>query len=91
LQERLYILFFSEFGIHPKDREMFIMFNIGGSSTGSSSFSSLVGIGSSRQLEGLEAIIIFVNVSKDTGLKKSYVLAVLGITKRFNLDPWLGG
>ena len=67
------------------------MFDIGRPNTGSSSFSSLVGIGSSRQLEGLEAITIFVNVSKDTGLKKSYVLAVLGITKRFNLHPWLGG
>ena len=30
------------------------MFNIGGPSTGSSSFSSLVGIGPSMQLEGLE-------------------------------------
>jgi hypothetical protein len=46
------------------------MFIIGGPSTGSSSFSSLVGIGSSRQLEGLEAMTIFVNVLKDTGLKE---------------------
>jgi hypothetical protein len=41
---------FSEFGTHPVDRELFIMFNIGGPSTGSSFFSSLVGIGSSMQL-----------------------------------------
>ena len=45
------------------------MFNIGEPSTGSSSFSSLAGIGSSMQLEGLEAMTIFVNVSRDTGLK----------------------
>ena len=37
--------------------EPFIIFNIGGPSTGSSFFSSLVGIGSSMQLEGLEAMI----------------------------------
>ena len=41
------------------------MLNIGGPSTGSSSFSSLVGIGSSMQLEGLEAMIIFIIVSRD--------------------------
>ena len=41
------------------------MFNIEGPSTGSSSFSSLVGIGSSMQLEGLESITIFINVSRD--------------------------
>ena len=51
------------------DRETFIMFNIGGPSTGSSSFSSLVGIGSSMQLEGLEAMIIFIIVSRDIVLK----------------------
>ena len=51
------------------DREPFIMFNIGGPSTGSSSFSSLVGIGSSMQLEGLEAMIIFIIVSRDIVLK----------------------
>ena len=51
------------------DRERFIMFNIGGPSTGSSSFSSLVGLGSSMQLEGLEAMIIFINVSRDIALK----------------------
>jgi hypothetical protein len=45
------------------------MFNIGGPSTGSSSFSSLVGIGSSMQLEGLEAMIIFIEVSRDIVLK----------------------
>ena len=45
------------------------MFNIGVPSTGSSSFSSLVGIGSSMQLEGLEAMIIFIIVSRDTVLK----------------------
>ena len=44
------------------------MFNIGGPSTGSSSFSSLVGIGS-LQLEGLEAMIIFIIVSRDIVLK----------------------
>jgi hypothetical protein len=60
---------FSEFGTHPVDREQFIMFNIGRPSTGSSSFSSLVGIRSSRQLEGLEGMTIFRNVSRDTGLK----------------------
>ena len=49
---------FSELGTHLVDRETFIMFNIGWPSTGSSSFSSLVGIGSSMQLEGLEAMII---------------------------------
>jgi hypothetical protein len=43
------------------------MFNIGGPSTGSSSFSSLVGIGSSMQLEYLEAINMFMNVSRDIG------------------------
>ena len=31
---------FIEYGTHPVDREPFIMFNIGGPSTGSSSFSS---------------------------------------------------
>jgi hypothetical protein len=36
------------------------MINIGGPSTGSKSFSSLVGIGSSMQLEGLEALTIFI-------------------------------
>ena len=36
---------FIEFGTHPEDRDQFIMFNIEGPSTGSSSFSSLVGIG----------------------------------------------
>ena len=46
------------------------MFNIGGPSTGSSSFSSLVGIGSSMQLDSLEALTIFMNVSRDTGFKK---------------------
>ena len=51
------------------DREPFIMFNIGGPSTGSSSFSSLVGIGSSMQLEGLKAMIIFIIVSRDIVLK----------------------
>ena len=61
---------FSEFGTHPVDREPFIMFNIGGPSTGSVSFSSLVGIGSSMHLEGLEAIIIFINVSRDIIFKK---------------------
>ena len=40
------------------------MFNIGGPSTGSSSFSSLVGIGSSMELEGLEAMTVFINVSR---------------------------
>jgi hypothetical protein len=45
------------------------MFNIGGPSTRSSSFSSLVGIGSSMQLEGLEAMIIFIIVSRDIVLK----------------------
>ena len=51
------------------DREPFILFNIGGPSTGSSSFSNLVGIGSCMQLEGLEAMIIFINVSSDIVLK----------------------
>ena len=41
------------------------MFNIGGPSTGSSNFSSLVGIRSSMHLEGLEAMTIFINVSRD--------------------------
>ena len=50
-------------------RESFIMLNIGGPSTGSSSFSSLVRIGSSMQLEGLEFMTISMNVSRDTGLK----------------------
>ena len=59
---------FSEFGTHPVDREPFIMFNIGEPSTGSSSFRSLVEIGSSIQLEGLEAKTIF-NVSRDIVLK----------------------
>jgi hypothetical protein len=45
------------------------MFNIGGPSKGSSSFSSLVGIGSSMQLEGLEAMTMFMNVSRDIGFK----------------------
>ena len=45
------------------------MFNIGGPSTGSSSFSSLVGIGSGMQLEGLEAKTIFINGSRDIVLK----------------------
>ena len=54
----------SEVGTHPVDREPFIMFNIGGPSTGSSAFSSLVGIGSSMQLDGLEAMTIFMNVSR---------------------------
>ena len=45
------------------------MFNIGGPSTGSNSFSSFVGIGSPRPLEGLEAMIIFVIVSRDIVLK----------------------
>ena len=45
------------------------MFNIGGPIIGSSSFSSLVGIGSSMQLEGLEAMTIFINVSRDIVLK----------------------
>ena len=45
------------------------MFNIGGPSTGSSSFSSLVGIGSNVQLEGLETMTIFINVSRDIVLK----------------------
>ena len=44
------------------------MFNIEGPSTGSSFFSSLVGIGSSMQCGGLEATI-FMNVSRDIGLK----------------------
>ena len=61
---------FSEFGTHPVDREPFIMFNIGGPSTGSSSFSSLVGIGYSMQLEGLEAMLIFIIVSRDIVLKQ---------------------
>ena len=39
---------FSEFGTYPEDRKPFIMLNIGGPSTGSSYFSSLVGIGSSQ-------------------------------------------
>ena len=60
---------FSDFGTHPVYREPFIMFNIGEPSTGSSSFSSLVGIGSSMQLDGLEAMIIFVIVSRDIVLK----------------------
>ena len=47
------------------------MFNIGGPSTGSRSFSSLVGIGSSMQLEGLEAMIIFIIVSRSIVLKVS--------------------
>jgi hypothetical protein len=50
------------------DRELVIMLNIGGQSTGSSSFTNLVGIGSSMQLEGLEAITIFMNVSRDIEL-----------------------
>ena len=54
-------------GTHPVDRESFIMVNIGGPSTGSSSFSSLVGIASSMQLDGLEAITIFMNLTRDTG------------------------
>ena len=45
------------------DREPFLMFIIGGPSTGSSSFSRLVGIGCSMQLEGLEAMSIVMNVS----------------------------
>jgi hypothetical protein len=45
------------------------MFNIRGLSTGSSSFSSLVGMGSSRQLGGLEAMTIFVNMLRDRGYK----------------------
>ena len=60
---------FREFGTHPVDREPFIMFNIGGPITGGSSFSSLVGIGSSIQLEGLEGMTIFMNVSRDTRFK----------------------
>ena len=51
------------------DREQFIMFQIGGPSTGSSSFSSLVGIGPIMQLEGLEAMISFIIVSRDIVLK----------------------
>ena len=62
---------FCEFGTHPVDRETFIMFNIGGPSTGSSPFSSLLGIGSRMQLEGLEAMIIFINVSRDIVLRVS--------------------
>ena len=45
------------------------MFNAGGPSAGSSSFSSLIGIGSSMQLESLEAMTIFTNVSRDIRLK----------------------
>ena len=45
------------------------MFNIGGPSTESNSFSSLVGIGSSMQLEGLGAMTIFIKVSRDIVLK----------------------
>ena len=45
------------------------MFNIGGPSTGCSSFSSLVGIGSSVQLEGLKAMMICIIVSRDIVLK----------------------
>ena len=52
------------------------MFNIGGPSTGSSSLSSLVGIGSSMQLDGLEAMTIFMNVSRDTGSKNLSVSIV---------------
>ena len=59
---------FSESGTDLEDKETFIMFNIGVQSTGSSSFSNLVGIGSSRQLEHLEVMTIFVNASRDTGL-----------------------
>jgi hypothetical protein len=58
------------FGTPPEDREPFIMFNIGGPSTGSSSLSRLVGMRSSRQLEGLDVMTIFVNMSRDTGFKK---------------------
>ena len=60
---------FSEFATHQVGREHFIMFNIGGPSTGNVSFSSLVGIGSSMQLDGLEAMIIFISVSRDIVLK----------------------
>ena len=60
---------FSEFGTHPVDMEAFIVFNIGGPSTGSSSLGSLDEIGSSMQLEGLEAMTILVNVSRDIVLK----------------------
>ena len=69
---------FSEFGTHLMDRKTFLMFNIGGPSTGSSSFTSLVGIGSSWQLEDLEAMIIFINMSRDIVLKNLSV----------SLDPW---
>ena len=68
-KESFIIATFSNFGTHPEDKEPFIMFDIGGPSTGSSSFSSFVGIGSSMQLEGLEAMIIFINVSRDIVLK----------------------
>lgn len=43
------------------------MFNIGGPRTVSHSVSISFGIGSGRHMEGLEAMIIFVNVSRDTG------------------------
>jgi hypothetical protein len=66
---RLITATFSEFSTHPVDREKLIMFNIGGISTRSSSFSSLVGIGCSMLLEGLEAITIFINVPRDIILK----------------------
>jgi hypothetical protein len=55
---------FSELGTHTEDRESFT-FDIGGPSTGSSSFSSLVGIRSSMQLLGLEAMTIFMNMLRD--------------------------
>ena len=66
--------YLSKCGTHPMDREPFIMSNIGGPSTGSSSFSSLVGIGFSMQFEGLEAITIFINVSRDNLLSNHHDL-----------------
>jgi hypothetical protein len=67
----------SEFGTHPEDRVQFTMFHIGGPSTGSSSFSILVGIGSSMHLDGLEAVTIFMNVPRDIGLKNLSVSLIL--------------
>jgi hypothetical protein len=56
------------------------MFKIGVSSTGSSSFSGLVGIGSSMQLDGLKAMNMFMSVSGDAGFKNLNV----------SIDPTVG-
>lgn len=82
------------FGTEPEDRDEFMMFRKVVTGTGNSSLSSLVGMGSNEQVDGLEDTTILDSPPSVIGLKYSRVakvawcLCIMGVS---NTYEWLIG